>query len=98
MLLVKCTFFLVLFQMRKIRTLTELIVEAEDVVSNPTLNKKVSAAQSSLRWLVVNVKLGGARQYFKCHQGHCGSLQICKTIMKHTYTYLQKRLLARPVQ
>ncbi|XP_044193127.1 nucleolar transcription factor 1-like isoform X3 [Thunnus albacares] len=28
-------------KMRKIRTLTELIVEAEDVISNPTLNQKI---------------------------------------------------------
>lgn len=31
----------VVLQMRKIRSLTELVTEAEDVISNPNQNKKV---------------------------------------------------------
>lgn len=34
--------------MRKIRTLTEIIVEAEDVISNPAQNIKVSTAELSV--------------------------------------------------
>ena len=64
MLLVQCNILVVLAQMRKTRTLTELIVEAEDVISNPVKNMKVSTAQSSFRY-DVNKKFLCTRLYFK---------------------------------